>query len=216
MFDVTQSLVGLDAETFRVNGIVNARAFVKAVAGVMGLSVNDIEVTGVSDRTQSSRRQLSIDAAVDVSYTVKYTVSALGYIAPQAAYNHLISTLSDAISNEQFLFQLHDAAVSENAVALFQVFRSDGFTASVAIPVLEPKDDSNGKTVHVGLLVGLVIGLTGAFLIAVIAYLYVMRIKQVSNPPTDQAVENETHSSTGYANLPDVILAQHTLSESQV
>jgi len=171
-FSVTQVLDGITAAVFN-NDVNNTIAFTEAVAmAVPPLTSDNINIYDVVNDGQRRLRGLS-GSAVDISYSITYTVAETGYNDATTAFNALNSSLYTAIvSTDLFNGYIQVAAATNNfnAPELLST-TSNSYTATTPSEI--STDDDNHPMVHNHnkVIVGVLVGLGGGLLvIAVIAF----------------------------------------------
>ena len=171
-YSVVQNLEGISASDF-LSDSNNADAFKIAVAMSMPpLTKDNVVVTDVSDvsrrklRSSLSAGVLSV-VAVDITYSVTYTVAESGYDDGDSAYAGLISSLHAAVEDSNvFNDYLAEASVNENAPLMLGT-TSGSVSASEQQLVTDDDDegDKSTKKDNTTLIIGVAVGVGGGCLL---------------------------------------------------
>ena len=148
----------------------NRVAFAEAVAmAVPPLTSDNVDITSVEDAVLDRRlRGLTTEGeAVDITYSLTYTVAETGYHDAETAYNALHASLQTAIVDTDLFdgyISVVAAADSANAPDLLGT-TTNSFTASDASQVGTDDDSKPDTKNHYKTLVGVLVGLGGGLLV---------------------------------------------------
>lgn len=154
--------------TFKANYDVNAAVFTAAVADSLEeVNAEDVEIISVTDSVTARLRRLTTDS-VTVDYQVTFNAVALGYADDASgAYDHLVDTLTNAVTSGAFDSNLAANSAtysgSDLASASSSSVESSGYSSA------DSGDDDGSSSSMLSttnkLIIGLVVGVGGFFII---------------------------------------------------
>jgi len=162
MFSVTQTLDGIDEETFN-DDTNNWDAFAAAVAmAIPPLTSENVEIDEAVNATMSRRvLRALMGEAVDVTYTISYTLAETGFTDAESAYNYLVNNLDVAIVQTELFNGYIEVAASVNNSNAPQLLGTTTNSYHVTAFTLTGTDDDSKPAIHqhTALVTGLVVGL---------------------------------------------------------
>jgi len=186
-------------------------------------------VTRRSLRTDSFGRKLVVDSTT-VDYTINANINNLGSSDPTAVYNSMVNSLSTAITSGNYstALQMNAAGMGSATLAGADVtsFSVSNFTTATVVAPSSGSDSDSSDDVPVGLIVGVVVGVT-AFLVIVAVAVFYLFFKEQSPPlvKTEEAASGAPTSpvgkvggsgvkKTGTINTEDVVLETNPMKKS--
>lgn len=137
------------------------------------LTADNVVIAGVTDTVVETRKLRGLagseEEAIDILYSLTYTVAETGYTDAETAYEALTSSLHTAIVDTDLFdgyISVVAAADSENAPDLLGT-TTNSFSATDADQVGTDDDSKPDTKYHNKILVGVLVGLGGGLLVII-------------------------------------------------